>query len=64
MNEMTPKRLSLNKETIRNLSDENLEQVAGGNRRDDDDRDRRDSRRHHRGCRRYSRRHDRGRCRD
>jgi hypothetical protein len=65
MNELHPKRLSLNKETIRNLSDENLEQVAGGNRRDDDDRGRH-SYRGIRGCHRPSSRdNNRGdRCRD
>jgi hypothetical protein len=31
---MNGKKLRLNKETIRNLSDENLEQVAGGKRKD------------------------------
>lgn len=30
MSEKNEKKLRLNKETIRNLSDENLEQVAGG----------------------------------
>jgi len=30
MDERNRKKLSLNKETIRNLSDESLEQVAGG----------------------------------
>jgi hypothetical protein len=32
----TEKKLRLNKETIRNLSDENLEQVAGGKRKNGD----------------------------
>ena len=63
MNEMNPKKLSLNRETIRNLSDENLEQVAGGQGGDVDggrDRDRYSYRRH-RGCHRPSRRYrDRG----
>jgi hypothetical protein len=31
------KKLQLNRETIRNLSDENLEQVAGGKRKGDTD---------------------------
>ncbi|WNG17010.1 class I lanthipeptide [Cystobacter fuscus] len=64
MIETNPKRLSLNRETIRNLSDENLDQVAGGSDRDrdrDHDRDRY-SYRGHRGCHRYSRRYHR--CRD
>ncbi|WP_155894022.1 class I lanthipeptide [Cystobacter fuscus] len=63
MNEMNPKRLSLNRETIRNLSDENLEQVAGGQRRGDD-RDRGYSRRDYRGCNRPSQRRYGDRCRD
>ncbi|OJH35925.1 class I lanthipeptide [Cystobacter ferrugineus] len=66
MIEINPKRLSLNRETIRNLSDENLEQVAGGQGRDRDrDRDRdRYSYRRHRGCHRPSRRYYDRRCRD
>jgi hypothetical protein len=35
--EKTNKKLQLNKETIRNLSDESLEQVAGGKRKGDTD---------------------------
>jgi hypothetical protein len=33
MQENKEKKLRLNKETIRNLSDESLEQVAGGNKK-------------------------------
>jgi hypothetical protein len=35
MNEKSEKKLRLNKETIRNLSDESLEQVAGGQKKGD-----------------------------
>jgi hypothetical protein len=35
MNEKNEKKLRLNKETIRNLSDESLEQVAGGKKKGD-----------------------------
>jgi hypothetical protein len=63
MNDMNPKKLSLNKETIRNLSDENLGQVAGGQGGNVDDRDDRYSRRR-RGCHRPSRRGRGNRCRD
>jgi len=34
MSEPNKKKLNLNKETIRNLSDESLEQVSGGGRKD------------------------------
>jgi hypothetical protein len=62
MSETNPKRLSLNRETIRNLSDENLEQVAGGQGGGVEGRDDRYTYRRHRHCDRYTwRRHDR-RC--
>jgi hypothetical protein len=63
MNETNPKRLSLNRETIRNLSDENLEQVAGGQGGDVDGRDDRYTYRRHRGCNRHTWRYYDRRCR-
>jgi hypothetical protein len=58
MNETNPKRLSLNRETIRNLSDENLDQVAGGQGGGVDDVDDPYTRRGHHPCHHHSRRYD------
>ena len=62
MNETSPKRLSLNRETIRNLSDENLEQVAGGQGGGVGSADDPYTHRSPRPCHRHSHRYEHNRC--